>query len=102
MLSFFPLDVLDEIWDLIESIFEGLLTYSFNRCILSEEYHRHLLPLLGIPFAEHILTSVMFTIQKNILKNKADTMISEYPCCPLFPPKDTVLSVAGRGKLRYT
>ena len=29
MLSFFPLDVLDEIWDLIESVFEGFLTYSF-------------------------------------------------------------------------
>ena len=28
LLSFFPLDVLDEIWDLIESISEGFLTYS--------------------------------------------------------------------------
>ena len=25
--SFFPLDVLDEIWDLIESVSEGFLTY---------------------------------------------------------------------------
>ena len=31
VLSFFPLDVLDEIWDLIESVSEGFLTYS---CIL--------------------------------------------------------------------
>ena len=30
MLSFFPLDVLDEIWDLIESVSEGFLTYSFR------------------------------------------------------------------------
>ena len=30
--SFFPLDVLDEIWDLIESVSEGFLTYSL-RCI---------------------------------------------------------------------
>ena len=29
VLSFFPLDVLDEIWDLIESVSEGFLTYSF-------------------------------------------------------------------------
>ena len=29
MLSFFPLDVLDEIWDVIESVSEGFLTYSF-------------------------------------------------------------------------
>ena len=28
MLSFFPLDVLDEIWDLIEPVSEGFLTYS--------------------------------------------------------------------------
>ena len=28
MLSFLPLDVLDEIWDLIESVSEGVLTYS--------------------------------------------------------------------------
>ena len=27
-LSFFPLDVLDEIWDLIESVSEGFVSYS--------------------------------------------------------------------------
>ena len=30
MLSFFPLDVLNEIWDVIESVSEGFLTYSFS------------------------------------------------------------------------
>ena len=30
VLSFFPLDVLDEIWDVIESVFEGFLTYSLE------------------------------------------------------------------------
>ena len=30
MLSFFPLDVLDEIWDLIESVSEGFLNW---KCI---------------------------------------------------------------------
>ena len=35
MLSFFPLDVLDEIWDLIESVSEGFLTCSdSNRKVL--------------------------------------------------------------------
>ena len=29
MLSFFPLAVLDEIWDVIESVSEGFLAYSF-------------------------------------------------------------------------
>ena len=28
MLSFFPLDVLDEIWDLTESVSKGFFTYS--------------------------------------------------------------------------
>ena len=32
VLSFFPLDVLDEIWDLIESVSEGFLTYSYVWC----------------------------------------------------------------------
>ena len=27
VLSFFPLDILNEIWDLIESVSEGFLTY---------------------------------------------------------------------------
>ena len=34
MLSFFPLDVLDEIWDVIESVSEGFLTYSYiTKCL---------------------------------------------------------------------
>ena len=32
VLSFFPLDVLDGIWDLIESVSEGFLTYSCCKC----------------------------------------------------------------------
>ena len=39
VLSFFPLDVLDEIWDLIESVSEGFLTYLYkihlNACFIS-------------------------------------------------------------------
>ena len=27
--GFFPIDVLDEIWDVIESVSEGFLTYSY-------------------------------------------------------------------------
>ena len=39
VLSFFPLDVLDEIWDLIEPVSEGFLTYSYNnRNSLSIQY----------------------------------------------------------------
>ena len=36
VLSFFPLDVLDEIWDLIESVSEGFLTYSFQTVKLTK------------------------------------------------------------------
>ena len=40
VLSFFPLDVLDEIWDLIESVSEGFLTYSLrNNFILIPDKH---------------------------------------------------------------
>ena len=38
MLSFFPLDVLDEIWDVIESVSEGFLTYSFKDTFLKDEF----------------------------------------------------------------
>ena len=43
VLSFFPLDVLDGIWDLIESVSEGFLTYS----TLKEN---------NLPLGEHILS----------------------------------------------
>ena len=35
VLSFFPLDVFDEIWDLIESVSEGFLTYSLTQLVCS-------------------------------------------------------------------
>ena len=38
VLSFFPLDVLDGIWDLIESVSEEFLTYSFT--LLSPMGHK--------------------------------------------------------------
>ena len=41
VLSFFPLDVLDEIWDLIESVSEGFLTYSFI-CPSAISWQRHM------------------------------------------------------------
>ena len=43
VLSFFPLDVLDGIWDLIESVSEGFLTYSLLSacwCAFTEELLR--------------------------------------------------------------
>ena len=43
MLSLFPRDVLDEIWDLIESVSEGFHTYSFVFTIYPEQMFRMLL-----------------------------------------------------------
>ena len=36
VLSFFPLDVLDEIWDLIGSVSEGFLTYFWQQNFLDK------------------------------------------------------------------
>ena len=33
VLSFFPLDVLDEVWDVIESVSVGFLTYSSKHMV---------------------------------------------------------------------
>ena len=41
MLSFSPRDVLDEIWDLIESVPEGFPTYSFKSSGLSNFMTQH-------------------------------------------------------------
>ena len=60
VLSFFPLDVLDGIWDLIESVSEGFLTYSYR--ILTNFLF---LPFVandnkqGLPF----IVSLIFTYQ---------------------------------------
>ena len=40
VLSFFPLDVLDEIWDLIESVSEGFLTYSNTELLFHKSSSR--------------------------------------------------------------
>ena len=41
MLCFFPRDVLDEILNLIESVFEGFPTYSWNRELTkNHSYHK--------------------------------------------------------------
>ena len=44
VLSFFPLDVLDEIWDLIESVSEGFLTYSYTITTLTTQAVFHKFP----------------------------------------------------------
>ena len=48
MLSFLPLDVLGEIWDVLESVSEGLFTYSFIR--LPVRVFREVLSILVCAF----------------------------------------------------
>ena len=47
VLSFFPLDVLDEIWDLTESVSEGFLTYSCIGVLEHSNAAFGYMPLLG-------------------------------------------------------
>ena len=39
MLSFFPLNILDEIWDVIESVSQGFLTYSLLNYIMDKLFY---------------------------------------------------------------
>ena len=48
VLSFYPLDVLVGIWDLIESVSEGFLTYSNTKVPVSESALKHRLTGLMI------------------------------------------------------
>ena len=71
VLSFFPLDVLDEIWDLIESVSEGFLTYSFKSLQVLAHHvtiHDHYLSLNHLPFNSK---SLLFNISYSTLPNKS-------------------------------
>ena len=48
VLSFFPLDVLDGIWDLIESVSEGFLTYSYIHTYIHTYMHTYILFKLNV------------------------------------------------------
>ena len=60
VLSFFPLDVLDGIWDLIESVSEGFITHSF-RIIPKDQkiYKLHYDDVPGITELLHVDMSEM-------------------------------------------
>ena len=50
LLSFFPLDVLDEIWDLIESVSERFLTYSYEIFLSKIYFEGYRILLVNKPF----------------------------------------------------
>ena len=55
VLSFFPRDVLGEIWVLIESVFEGFPTYSSMLCINNKWYCK--LPSLPLCMPDQCVTA---------------------------------------------
>ena len=57
MLSFFPLDVLDEIWDLIESVSEGFLPTIVNRDWVNHQVCRlsHHIYIIAMPLYRMII-----------------------------------------------
>ena len=58
VLSFFPLDVLDGIWDLIESVSEGFLTYFYTKNFLKFKYHDLDLKATGIGRGEKLSVNI--------------------------------------------
>ena len=70
VLSFFPLDVLDEIGDLIESVSEGFLTYS---CTTTFFKHSYLISHRQVPFHTWniIILYYYLSLQNTILQGKA-------------------------------
>ena len=79
VLSFFPLDVLDEIWDLIESVSEGFLTYSSLLLSPAKGILFSLCPSIHpssggvLCFFLHARPSVHPSTQKNFMKLKINT-----------------------------
>ena len=59
MLSFFPRDVLDEIWVLIDSVSEGFLTYSSYRRILSVAHYPKCQTLSFNEVSELVITTFL-------------------------------------------
>ena len=63
--SFFPLDVLDEIWDLIESLSEGFLTYSYNYRDMFLNYRDSFLAISWQKYATILLLLLLLLLLLN-------------------------------------
>ena len=73
VLSFFPLDVLDEIWDLIESVSEGFLTYSL---LYSSSNGMPSYTQFRTGVSRHIIIAV--SLLKAICRHHLKTRVSHY------------------------
>ena len=84
---FFPLDVLGEIWDLIESVSEGFLTYSikFQRDML---FFVILFRFLYLP---QITTFIEFVLN----------FIITLMCLSIGTPKNNKFSICSKWKIYY-
>ena len=92
MLSIFPRDVLDEIWDLIESVSEGFPTYPYiqsnskcnNRCKLDTKN--------DVLWSPHRNIHCMYSLESLCIGNS-----DEYPQCMIF----MAIKVVKRNKSHY-
>ena len=68
VLSFFPLDVLDGIWDLIESVSEGFLTYFYTDYSDIGNFDRHGIQILAYIENKQILLAATVRILQRSAK----------------------------------
>ena len=89
VLSFFPLDVLDEIWDLIEPVSEGFLTYSYytildNYCIVVGDRMKNIVNTKLIKESYYGLSCLCtcLSVQKSLtLALIVDVSVTRFSCC---------------------
>ena len=72
MLSFFPRDVLDEIWDLIESVSEGFPIYSYSQCSRFITYIQYVINREHMAEEVSAITVKHETVSSNPLQKFAD------------------------------
>ena len=91
VLSFFPLDVLDEIWDLIESISEGFLTYFCLACdnqiflTLPQNLACHHRWFCNTSFHFDLCSAALVVLAKSIPVHSLILSFHLFFCLPLLP-----------------
>ena len=87
MLSFFPRDVLDEIWDLIESVSKGFPTYSYGVRILALAF---------------IQIYIKFSSDRYANKSRNNCMKKQYTKARLFKTNDVGIIKSLKFQIYYT
>ena len=77
VLSFFPLNVLDGIWDLIESVSEGFLTYSFIMTSGLRQYTAKYIVAIYLELSSQTSHYIHKCIRMSIIRRR-------FTCCNFF------------------